>query len=236
LRQGRQRRGQDSAIHEAARARRQWLRMTAEKSYRLPFGRLLLAGSISIHPMREAVAELRSFHYAREITVKDGIGQVARVKDRNSGRTRELDYLGGLLRDSPNVSRGSARLGPRCVIFFYVEREILARLALGATAAAVDPLGGAAGTSSRAYQRQEQGWIAGVRGLHACDSVRAERPPRRAMNQNSDQNSISVWIDVRIGVRIDVRIGVRTNVRFRGRGFAATACLRASSTASGAQR
>ena len=97
---------------------------------------------------------LRDFHYARTIAIKDGIGQVSGAKNRNCGGTRELDHLGGLLRGPLRISVRVLLLGrlrnlPRCLpsfggawrrdcggFFFCLEREVFsARVAPGATAA-----------------------------------------------------------------------------------------------------
>src|ERR1017187_4705325 len=73
-----------------------------------PVGRLL--GGFDQHPTQcgRRRKNLRGFHDARTITIKDGIGQVADLKDRNCGGTWELDYLGGGLR---GWLRGWARFG-----------------------------------------------------------------------------------------------------------------------------
>ena len=129
-------------------------RMAGEVGAASPVG-LLLLGGLHQHSTQcgRRRQNLRGFHYARTIMVKDRIGQVARARNRNCGGTRELDYLGGLLRSLLRISvRGLApmsrevrrRLAPRLPRnLLLCGTRNLAPSRCGAVATAVDPLGGA---------------------------------------------------------------------------------------------
>ena len=147
---------------------------------------------------------LRGFHDARTIAIKDGIGQVARVKDRNCGGTWELDYLGGGLRGwRLGWLRVWARFGDAGSsggwgFFFCLDGEALpgsrGRSRKCRRSSSRRPnsrqiqLAAQGGTSSRAHQKAGAARdSAESEACAACDSVRGDWQPRRARNQRSDR-------------------------------------------------
>ncbi len=176
---------------------------------------------------------LRGFHDARTIAIKNGIGQVARVKDRNCGGTWELDYLGGGLRGwRLGWLRVRARFGdaPRAPpaggsSFAWTVKPCPARA--GAVASAVDPvpadpipeaqLAAQGGTSSRAHQKAGAARdSAESEACAACDSVRGDWQPRCARNQRSIELMTSDQRSDRLRIRPHRH---SDNVRARGRSF-----------------
>ena len=140
--------------------------------------------------------------------IEDGIGQFARAKNRNGGGTRELDHLGGLLRLLLRI--------PVRALLRVVLRRLLQVLFCLASQAAGEPwahvgcatpslgsngrtlahtaadlqLAAQDGTSSRAHQKAGAARDSAESGAcAACDSVRGERPPRRARNRRSERRS-----------------------------------------------